>query len=88
MAIQGRLQARGWERVSQGGATTGFARRVRGVWANYDLANPVLFGEPLVNETTLGAVRFGTTLAGVPAVVFSEVAYDLHVLGEEGRSRP
>jgi hypothetical protein len=27
-------------------------------------------------------------LAGVPAVVFSEVAYDLHVLAEGRRARP
>lgn len=81
MAIQGRLLARGWERIASGGFVSGWVRRLRGATAQYMLADPIV-GDAFVNETTLGAVTFGVPLAKVPPIAFSEAAYDLHVLAE------
>lgn len=82
MAIQGRLLARGWERADEGSQTTALVRRARRHVAHYALVDPIVFGEPFKSETTLGVVTFGVPLSEVPPIVFSEVAYDLDVLGE------
>ncbi len=82
MALQGRLVARGWERLSDGGNTHGYLRRLKAISAQYLLADPIAFGEPFVNETTVGVVSFSAPVAKVPPILFSEVAYDLHVFAE------
>jgi Domain of unknown function (DUF4132) len=83
MAIAGRLTARGWERINDGGVTSAYVRRLGAVTARYTLVDPIENGEPFVNETTLGTVSFGIPLAKVPEVAFSEIVYDLHVLAEK-----
>ncbi|HSO33771.1 MAG TPA: DUF4132 domain-containing protein [Labilithrix sp.] len=82
MALQGRLVARGWERLTDGGSTHGYVRRLKTVTAQYSLAAPIVFGEPFVNETTVGTVSFSLPVSRVPPILFSEVAYDLHVFAE------
>jgi hypothetical protein len=82
MAVQGRLLARGWERVADFGVTTAFVRRFRAITAQYTLVDPLGFGEEFVNDTTLGSVTFGVPLDRVPPLIFSEAAYDLHVLAD------
>lgn len=79
MAIQGRLKARGWERVSTFSATTGFTRRFEGATASYELVDEMPFDAELVNETTIGVVTFSVPLGKVPAIAFSEAAFDLSV---------
>src|SRR5262249_55929219 len=83
MAIQGRLLASGWERIADGGFTSACVRRLKSITAQYTLINQRGFGEEFVNETKLGSVTFGVALDRVPPLVFSEVAYDLHVFATE-----
>ncbi len=84
MAIMGRLTTRGWEKLGDF-AITGYFKRLRGVTAQYTLAQPMLPGADFQNETEIGVVTFGTPLGKVPPIAFSEVAYDLHVFEEEDR---
>ena len=86
MAIQGRLLARGWERIADGGFTSAYVRRFKSITAQYTLVEPLGFGENFVNETKLGSVTFGVPLDRVPPLVFSEVAFDLHVFAESASS--
>jgi hypothetical protein len=80
MAIAGRLEARGWRRLDpQDGFVAGYTKKLRTVTAHYALVDPIVFGEPFVNETSVGAVSFGVPLDQVPAVAFSEAAFDLSV---------
>jgi hypothetical protein len=83
MALQGRLVARGWERLTDGGSTHGYVKRLRTLTAQYGLVDPIPFGDAFVNETTVGAVSFSVPIAKVPPIFFSEVAYDFHVFAEQ-----
>jgi hypothetical protein len=81
MALAGRLEARGWHRLSEGGFVGGYTKKLRTVTAHYTLVDPIVFGEGFTNETTVGTVSFGVPLAQVPPVAFSEAAFDLSVFG-------
>jgi hypothetical protein len=83
MAIQGRLLARGWERIADGGVTSAYVRRFRAVTAQYTLVNELGFDDEFVNDTTIGTITFGVPLDRVPPLVFSEVAYDFHVFTDK-----
>jgi hypothetical protein len=82
MAIQGRLQSRGWEKIQGDGCVEGWLKRFRSITAHYMLVDAMPWNEELVNETTLGAITFGMPPEKVPPIVFSEAAYDLHVFAD------
>jgi hypothetical protein len=82
MAIQGRLLGRGWEKITDGGVTSAYVRRFKSITAQYTLIDQLGFGDEFVNDTTIGTVTFGVPLDRVPPLIFSEVAYDFHVLVE------
>ncbi len=81
MAIMGRLVSRGWEKIGEP-YVTAYVKRLRGVTAQYVLAEPLLPGSSFKNETTIGVASFGMPLGKVSAIAFSEIAYDLHVFEE------
>ncbi len=88
MAICGRLESRGWQRLEpEESCVRGYAKRFGERVAYYDFVDPIVFGEPLPQQTTVGVIRFRDPLDVVGPVRFSEAAYNLHVFGEERSSR-
>jgi hypothetical protein len=81
MAIMGRLVTRGWEKLGEP-YVTGYVKRLRGMTAQYMLADTLMPGSAFQNETTIGVVTFGMPVGKVAPIAFSEIAYDLHVFEE------
>jgi hypothetical protein len=83
MAICGRLESRGWQRQEpEEGMVRGYAKRFGERVAYYELAEPIVFGQPLPLQTKVGVIHFRDPLEIVGPIVFSEAAYDLHVFGD------